>query len=115
MWYKWSGVEIMRAESLDLPDGVHLGPDDANLSGTESAQGWKWFASDEEAQVLDPTPKAIDLNLVEVTLSAEEAALEKFNSMVVGTVSMTKLRDAFRAASAERIRVLSEQGGLVVE
>jgi hypothetical protein len=110
MWYKWSGTEILEAPSLDLPGGIHL---DETTQDQSPVQGWHWFGTASEAQVLDPTPDAIQVDLMGVTRDAEQAALAAYEEVLSsGTLTMLKLKAAYLASLNAKIEFMTANGGL---
>lgn len=109
MWYKWSGVEILEAGSLDLPGGIHL---DDTTQDQSPVQGWHWFDTVEEAQALNPNPPAVQVDLMAVTVAAEQASLSAYEETTTGTLSMSKLRLAQIAGQQAKIDYMTVHGGL---
>jgi len=109
-WYKWTGTEILEALSLDLPGDIHL---DDTTQGQSPVQGWHWFDTTTEAQVLDPTPDAIQVDLMEVTRDAEQVGLAAYEEALTGgTLTMLKLKNAQIAAQRAKIEFMTSNGGL---
>lgn len=112
MWYKWSGVEILEAGSLDLPGGIHL---DDSTQDQSPVQGWHWFDTVEEAQTLNPNPPAVQVNLMAVSRDAEVAGLEAFEESLTAAglpLTMAKLKAAQIAGVNEKIDYMTSNGGL---